>query len=269
MPVANIAINAHEFFMAYFKKEGGETMKKTIILLTVVALVLVAGSAFAGIATTKHNLTSGNATSSIHDTSGNATLCGFCHIPHGGSTAVAGLPLWGRQTPTTSYAVYGGSGAALGNTLSGTTINQPGAFSLTCLSCHDGTLAIGVNYKNGALTASYPMAVGAGELAGYLSGNNLAFIPNTAYNPMINEAGAGGGLQNDHPVGMTYRGVAATAAGLTDIATASGLGFKFFNEASGNDQMECATCHDPHTDLQIKFLRVAPANLCQDCHANK
>lgn len=242
-------------------------MKKTIILLAVVALVLVAGSAFAGIALTKHNMTTGNTTSSIHDSSGTATLCGFCHIPHGGNTSIAGLPLWGRQTPATVYQVYGGGGASTGNTLSGTQVNQPGAFSLTCLSCHDGTLAIGVNYMNGAQTASYPMVTGAGELTGYLSGNNMAFIPATAYNPMINESGAGGGLQNDHPVGMQYRGVAATLAGLTDLATASGLGFKFFGAAS--DQMECATCHDPHTSVQVRFLRIAPANLCQDCHANK
>ncbi len=62
-------------------------------------------------------------------------VCVYCHTPHGGNAGVQ-APLWNRTINITSYTVYSGTLA------SGQTVTQPGASSLMCLSCHDGTIAI-------------------------------------------------------------------------------------------------------------------------------
>lgn len=236
-------------------------MKRISLFLLVLCLLLIAAVAFAGIANTKHNLTAtGGQYTRTTDTT--ATLCGFCHIPHGGNTSTAGLPLWARQTPAGPYTVYGASTAGSnGVTLSGTTVNAtPGTFSLTCLSCHDGTISLGTIVKNGVPT-TYPMT-------GNVDGNGRLVDDNntTAYNPLI-----GTDLRNDHPVGLQYRGEAATYAGLINAVNGV-VANKYPLYGQNSDQLECASCHDPHredTNGQTKFLRGLNANLCQDCHANK
>lgn len=62
-------------------------------------------------------------------------VCVYCHTPHGASKQVS-VPLWNRTINTSSYQIYN---IAL---MSGQSANQPGASSLACLSCHDGTVAI-------------------------------------------------------------------------------------------------------------------------------
>ncbi len=245
-------------------------MKKFYVLALVLVFVMVAAVAFAGISTTKHNLTATGNSLSIHTTDTAATLCGFCHIPHGGNTSVTNAPLWGRQirnTLATAYNVYGG-----GHTLANTTVNQPGTNSLTCLSCHDGTIALGVNYKNGVSTAGYTMVVGSGDVAGYLSGNALAVAGGQSYEPNI-AGSTGNDLTNDHPVGLQYAGTGAVGspAGLAALATATGRGFKFYG--AGSNIMECASCHDPHT-TNAKFKRDPSAfgyagDFCVACHELK
>lgn len=236
-------------------------MKRVGLILFVTCLVLIAAVAFAGIANTKHNLTAtGGQTTRTTDAT--ATLCGFCHIPHGGNTSVAGLPLWARSTPTGPYTVYGASGAGSnGTTLSGTTVNAtPGTFSLTCLSCHDGTISLGTIVKNGVST-TYNMTGNVDANGKLVDDSNT-----TAYNPLI-----GTDLTNDHPVGLQYRGTAATYAGLINAVNGV-VANKYPLYGASTDQLECASCHDPHredTNGQTKFLRGANATLCQDCHANK
>jgi predicted CXXCH cytochrome family protein len=176
---------------------------------------------------------------------------------------VAGAPLWAKQlrnTTTTPYTLYGG-----GKTLASTVIAQPGANSLTCLSCHDGTMALGVTYKNNIKNTAVNVDVaGTGFLAAIgTDGNGLAAGGYGAYNPVI--AGASGNdLSNDHPIGMTYAGVGT--AGLGTQAAAVALGFKFYG--AGGNVMECASCHEPHTETAA-FMRVTGATFCQGCHAAK
>lgn len=252
-------------------------MKKTLVILLAVSLLMVATTAFATIANTKHNLTAtggfGTRTSDA-----TATLCGFCHIPHGGSTAVQNLPLWARTIPAApAYTLYGGGG-----TLSGTVVNQPGAFSLTCLSCHDGTIGLGTITKNG-VSSTFPMIT---ALPGGLTGNGAFQNTNIAangYSPYI-----GTDLQNDHPIGFTFPvggygannipGISLTVnnnglIGASNITGAAGIPYPLYVYAAGTDQFECSTCHDPHIEdngtTQTKFLRSPNAGLCQDCHDTK
>ncbi|MBI5102233.1 MAG: cytochrome c3 family protein [Nitrospirae bacterium] len=250
-------------------------MKKLSVLVLIVVFSVFATVAFATIANTKHNLTAtGGSVTRTNDAS--ATLCGFCHLPHGGNTSQAGLPLWARSMPTATYQTYG-AGAG-GTTLNGTAVGVPGTFSKTCLSCHDGTIGLGTITKNGitkvmTMTSTLP----GGLAANALQATNID--PANGYSPYI-----GTDLRNDHPVGFTFPAAPSYGAtggkpgiGLTPTVDAGGApalqGFtsgQFFPLFMGSNQFECATCHDPHLEnsgsTQTKFLRAPNAGFCQDCH---
>ena len=92
------------------------------------------------IANTRHNLTqSFNPTASDVMTlvarNNYGEICVYCHTPHGANTQIK-APIWNRTINTGQYIIYDKL-----RTLN-RPIGQPGANSLTCLSCHDGTIAI-------------------------------------------------------------------------------------------------------------------------------
>lgn len=256
-------------------------MKKILVLFLAISFIVVSTAAFATIANTRHNLTVGSGFTETTDAT--ATLCGFCHIPHGGDTSVAALPLWARDISGLGpYTVYGGAGG----TLAGTTIFQPGTFSLTCLSCHDGTVGLGTITKNG-ISSSFAMTTTLpGGLDGIDSFQATNVDPVTGYSPFLDTD-----LQNDHPVGFNFPpagygaggGIPGISLTVTDsgLATARLVGatsasdFPVFQTGSvgtGLDEFECATCHDPHLEDvagQTKFLRAPNADICQDCHDTK
>ncbi|MGK7346015.1 MAG: cytochrome c3 family protein, partial [Candidatus Nitrospinota bacterium M3_3B_026] len=62
-------------------------------------------------------------------------VCVYCHTPHGANSTID-APLWNRTNPGNSYNLYNIP------LTSGQSPTQPGINSLTCLSCHDGTVAI-------------------------------------------------------------------------------------------------------------------------------
>jgi len=63
-------------------------------------------------------------------------ICIFCHAPHNASPV---QPLWNRSTPSSAYTVY--TSPSLQKL--GVNIGQPSGSSKLCLSCHDGTIALG------------------------------------------------------------------------------------------------------------------------------
>ena len=64
-------------------------------------------------------------------------VCVYCHTPHGANQQIA-APLWNRTVNPGNYTIYDRE-TTLG--LAGR-LSLPGPGSLTCLSCHDGTIAI-------------------------------------------------------------------------------------------------------------------------------
>ncbi len=190
-------------------------------------------------------------------------VCVFCHTPHAATTTDAGgaalvAPLWNRKVPAgSSYIAYTSStldAQYITNSLS----SQPGGSSKLCLSCHDGTLAIGeVNVLRGAGSATtagtitIPMTTPGVKMPG---DNTTGFTRNLGVN-----------LTNDHPISVTYDKALADRDGelrsLDDNqkypATtgtiigkrSSGYKPKLPLESTGNadaGQVQCATCHDPH-----------------------
>ena len=271
--------------------------RRTAALLSASALVLgliaISQPALAGISNTRHNLGSGTNTVASRaqlDANGTAEVCVFCHTPHGAaSTATA--PLWNKLLSKTSGSYTSYTSAT--STTFDAVQSGPGNVSLGCLSCHDGTQAMD-NILN---APGYGPGVGGSSVSG-LSGvswnwngfgggagvSTDGFMSTAASNSLM----LGTNLSNDHPIGMNYcadstdTGVGTCEADFVAISgTASrryietgGVGFTktdfpLYSNGTITTKVECATCHDPHTE-SAQFLRMAGGNtgsqICLACH---
>lgn len=178
-------------------------VKASVATAVILGTSLVAGSAFAGIANTRHNL--GTATGP-NSTDGTGEICVFCHTPHGGDTN-APVPLWNKQlTNPANFKTYD----ELGTSTLDAGVGPVGSVSLACLTCHDGTQAID-NIINAPGSGGYN-ATGGGQ-------NGLLWTWSTdgsldvegRFQNSVDGGGAniweiGTDLTNDHPVSMQYAG---------------------------------------------------------------
>lgn len=199
--------------------------------LLALLFLLCALPAQAGLATSKHNLSvSGPGTvKAVSETQS----CLFCHAPHNASPIA---PLWNRNTPGTTYTPY----------TSSTSVARPGqptGASLYCLSCHDGTIALG-----DVLSRSARIGMTGGVTTLPAGNSNL-----------------GTDLSDDHPISFSYN-TTLTAAHNGELANPATLTGRVKLDASG--QLQCTSCHDPHDDTNGKFLVIPnqASALCQTCH---
>ncbi len=189
---------------------------------------------------TKHNL-SVSGTGAIRAAT-EQQLCVFCHTPHV-PQKYAAEQLWNRTATTTEYTLYSSDYLT---SLNYDAPNQPNPRSKLCLSCHDGTIAIGAVINNEGTTP-------------ILMQNEVTVMPGGA------PGFIGTSLANDHPVGYTYN--AAKDPELANRAWPWGEPVTLDpDDASGT--VECMSCHDAHDDKFGKFLRVSntDAALCTFCH---
>jgi len=158
-------------------------------------------------------------------------VCVFCHAPHHTSGV---RPLWNRELPATSYTIYTSS------TLDAHP-GQPTGASKLCLSCHDGTIALG-----SVLSRADRIRMVGGD-----------FIPAGLSN-------LGTDLSDDHPVSFHYTsGLAASDA---QLESPSALPPEVRLDAEG--QLQCTACHDAHNNVHGKFLVTSDefGGLCIACH---
>ncbi|MHB8837718.1 MAG: cytochrome c3 family protein [Gemmatimonadaceae bacterium] len=199
---------------------------------TAIALVLVApGLASAQTITgTKHDLSAGGAGIAAY-----GQVCVYCHAPH---NAAASAPLWNRGMGAGPYTLYT---STTSSTIDMTVAATPGSVSKACLSCHDGTIGLDVvtNVPTGA-----PASIGTGKITG--------------------GALIGTDLTNDHPIAVTYDPTKdtqfnAVVSGKVDVLPLYG---------TAKNQLECATCHNVHSNAVGPFLRKTNAGsaLCLTCH---
>lgn len=159
-------------------------------------------------------------------------ICDFCHTPHQASTDA---PLWNRRASQQNFVPYSSS----------TAVAQPGqptGNSVLCLSCHDGTIALGDVLNS---STSIVMVGGTVKMP---PGRNLT----------------GTDLSHDHPVSFNYSADLAARRG--EMKTPARLPKDIKLDDSG--QMQCTTCHDAHDNRNGKFL-VRPnvaSQLCVECH---
>lgn len=198
-----------------------------VAAVTACAALLVA-LAHGAVSTTKHNL-SVSGPGAVKAT-GETEICLFCHTPHNSSPTG---PLWNRRTPGSNYIPYTSS-TVRGNP------GQPTGASLLCLSCHDGTIALG-----DVLSRTTPIP---------MSGIYLPAGPGRL----------GTDLSDDHPVSFVYSPTLAAARG--ELANPATLTGRVRLDSAG--QLQCTACHDPHDDTYGKFLVMSnqASMLCQTCH---
>ena len=199
--------------------------------LAVLAALLFSGWAYADILTSKHNL-SVSGPGPIKSTT-EEEVCVFCHTPHRARTDT-GL-LWNRDDSSATYSQYQSSSLTA-------VVGQPTGASKLCLSCHDGTIALGDLVSR---QAEIPFAGG------------IRFLPD-------GDSLLGTNISDDHPVSFVYDESLAIANG--ELVSPSTLTNAVKLDES--DELQCTSCHDPHDDTFEKFL-VRPNNfsdLCATCH---
>ncbi len=201
-------------------------------LRAVLAVALLCGggaSAHEGrVGQTKHNLAATGKAAVSGRASGE--LCGFCHSPHNARGKSA---LWAKAPSPTSYRIYQSS------TLDAKP-GQPTGTSKMCLSCHDGTIALG-----------YPAGGSSAEFA-------APPLPTSSLSNL------GTDLSDDHPISFAY--TSGLAAQDTQLLDPSLLPDGVTLDKDRN--VQCTTCHDPHEDRWGNFLTRSDRNgeLCITCH---
>ena len=141
-------------------------------------------------------------------------VCIFCHTPHNSRQDIPFL--WNRSDQTTSYIPYSSSTMYA-------SVGQPTGASKLCLSCHDGTIAMGA-------VLSRPQ--------------EIQFLGGIRFMPPISDALLGTDLSDDHPVSFSYE--SSLDKGNNELAATGALPPEI---SLGNDgQLQCTACHDPHDD---------------------
>ncbi len=204
----------------------------TLIASLIIMIAASGWAVAAGILSSKHNLSvSGPGT--IKATS-EERVCIFCHTPHHANPFT---PLWSRPTSSAIYDLY-----------ESTTLvakpGQPSGSSRLCLSCHDGTIALGAFFGT---SDSIPMAGGVTTMPADRSTNLKT------------------DLRNDHPISFAYNDELVLLNGQLNPP---GNLLRSKVRLEGGDMLQCTSCHNPHTDPYGKFLVMdnAASALCKTCH---
>ena len=207
------------------------------ILLVLSSLLAIPGIAayaqVSGDVLGSHNL-SLSGTSPIK---GSLDPCLYCHVPHSGMQNAGGGALWSQQLSQQTYSTYTSS------TLHNTGL-QPalGADSSLCLSCHDGTVAVGQTQPFGQVQ---------------MTGN---MYPADKF---------GTNLQGSHPFSLKLPLVDAPDL-LPSLAASHTTGDPTVKLI--NNDVECTSCHTPHAqalDMVSKNFLVRDSSngqLCTACH---
>ncbi|MCP4589809.1 MAG: hypothetical protein GY842_03615 [bacterium] len=159
-------------------------------------------------------------------------VCIFCHTPH---SAAPQTPLWNRENPRVHYRIYESS-------TTDARIDQPYGPSKMCLSCHDGSMALGTVLSR---PQTHPIVM-------------------TARTIKPGEFDLTNDLSDDHPIGLRYdRALSNRDPQLRppEVVTRElPLGV--------HSEVHCSTCHDPHNNELGDFLRVSDrmSAICVSCH---
>ncbi len=208
---------------------------------------------------------------SAHDFAGIGSpasgLCTFCHTPHKAQTQRL---LWNHKLSSNIFT-WDTAQTIAGTpypTIQGDTYTGPTA---KCLSCHDGSVAVG-------------------ELVWWNGGPPSAPLLNLFITGISQSATTTGSLGNSHPVAMPYPysnvpstyNTVSNGPGLVPsewVADPTMLGIRLYRDdgggnivrgpAVGQSGIECSSCHDPHNGPNVEdilFLLGTAFGICSKCH---
>jgi hypothetical protein len=161
----------------------------------------------------------------------NSNACIYCHAPHRGSSTT---PLWNQTLSTQTYGVYSS------DTAQNTAQPAVNRASMLCLSCHDGTVAVGQTLAIGTLT---------------MSGTMKSVVGTT--------------LQGSHPFSLQLP--LKDASNLVSTLVASHA-TKDATVKLIDGNVECSTCHDVHNQYKDRRSQEflvrdnTGGQLCLACH---
>lgn len=221
-------------------------MRKGLLLAVLAVPALLGGQT---ISSSKHNLstsgqTAGNTIYAVNQTE----ICIFCHFPHS-----TGNPtfLWNHAMSTATYTFY------TSPTMNAATPTALSGSSSYCMSCHDGTVAVGDVIRAGQLGED-PIQMNGVDANGTL--------PDTI------PANLGTSLTDDHPVSIQYEDGLFSSTNedpdLRDRTTANTVANGGITLYLESERVECGTCHNPHDNTNGAFLEVSNtgSQLCLTCH---
>jgi hypothetical protein len=176
-------------------------------------------------------------------------ICIFCHSPHNANPTA---PLWNHSLSAVgNYQMYWSS--TMKAYPSAGAAPQPDGSSKLCLSCHDGTIAIG--------------AVGNRQIPIVVSGGPR--MPTTAPGYL------GTDLSGSHPISFVYNDALAAArnaaGGMPLIMPSARHDPDVPLDAQG--KVQCRSCHDPHEDTYYRpgvvphfYVKPTWSGTCLSCH---
>ncbi len=214
--------------------------------LAVLGLPALAG---AGIATTAHDFTT-------KAWNGAGYLCEICHIAHNANETRL---IWNHKLATHAGYTWDVTETQAGTTLPTNLLAWAG-MSKRCLSCHDGTVAIGDLYFNSQDNVEKATKLVTDAAGTSLQGNHPIGVPY----PYNNQAST----YNGAPTGVTDFSTYVGAPTGVRLYTDGGGGTVTVGPTAGSTGIECGSCHDAHNDTNGNFLRVdnTASALCTACH---
>ncbi|NOZ54826.1 MAG: hypothetical protein GXP08_17110 [Gammaproteobacteria bacterium] len=268
-------------------------IRKTVVSGALICMVLLwQPLAFSGrtadVANTKHNFSAAgpailpSGQQRVVTATNEQQICVFCHTPHAGLPTQG--PLWNRELSNATYSTYVSGSLDAGRpglnpNAAAQPLPQPNGSSKLCLSCHDGTLAIGaVNVLNGSFTDRSGLTEDI-QMTGTGLGGTMA--PGEGVNTGFTRY-LGTDLTNDHPISVRFDANLAQVDGelrfpsVEDSIVVRGVDPWPVNPSQTKTEyihlepdpgtttgglVQCNSCHDPHirsTDPteNIKFLRL-------------
>ena len=189
-----------------------------------------------------HNLSSGSGSAV---TSQGSLGCTFCHAPHSGLGGVT--PLWNQKLSQQTYTPYNSTTYhQQGNT-------QPtlGITSSLCLSCHDGTVAVGQSAAYGPLPVTGQMK-NADSFGTTLTGSHpFSLVTPLKDAPSLQASLIAQGKTADptNAVKLVNGSVECTSCHDPHVQNIDRIAQNFLVRDSSNAQM-CLACHDPNRVVQ-------------------
>jgi predicted CXXCH cytochrome family protein len=165
-------------------------------------------------------------------------VCIFCHVSHNSSPEG---PLWNHETTSsTNYRTYERI------TLTGKP-EQPNGATKLCLSCHDGTIAVGA-------------------IRGILKPLTLEGVNHDGTIPASKKSNFGMDLTGTHPVSINFNQTTALATGHLKWPLDNNDKRDFLD---ANGYVQCTSCHDAHGSASDKYpfwKRKTFSEVCLACH---